>query len=126
MEQNNKKIMAVCYAIFSTLLAYVFSTLVGLLSAISGTIAQYTQGDFVQHVLPVLIGVGLFSFLQFSSKMSTWSEDVVTEIRKVVWRTPKETSQLTVVVCILLLVVGIFLSIVDMISAKVVNYLLTL
>lgn len=126
MEQNNKKIITVLFAIAATLIAYILSTAIELLSAMSGTVARYTQSDFVQHALPVVVGIGLFLYFQLNTKIKTWGDEVVTEIRKVVWRSMKETTQLTIVVCILLVIVGAFLALVDITSAKIVNYLLTL
>ncbi len=126
MEQNNKKIITVLFSATAFLAAYILVTIIELLSAISGVVAQYTQGDFAQHILPVGFGILVFLVLLLNKKIMAWADEVVMEIRKVVWRSMSETTQLTVVVCILLLIVGIFLSVVDITSAKIVNYLLTL
>src|SRR5690606_15735276 len=63
MEQNNKKIITVMFAVAGVLVAIILSTAIELVSAISGTVAQYTQNDFVQHVLPVVAGIATFFVL---------------------------------------------------------------
>ncbi len=126
MEQNNKKLLSVCFAIAAVLIGVLTNTIIELLASASGFVARYVQSDLVQHVVPAASGVVAFLVLQFNSNIVTWGDDVISEIRKVVWRTPKETSALTIVVCIMLLICGLFFAGIDAVSAKIVNYLIML
>lgn len=125
LEQNNKKIMSLAFGITAVMSGYLTNTILEILAAASGTIARLIQNEAVQHGVPVGVGILIFSVLQFNPKILGWADEVISEIRKIVWRSSKEVSALTFVVCIMLLICGLFFAGVDAVSTKLINFLIT-
>lgn len=90
----------------------------GLLIA-AGIAGFYLLSDMptVVRVLSVLAGVGAAAsvawFTQSGRAFYGFSQEAVTEARKVVWPTRKETIQMTGVVILFVIVMALFLWIVD-------------
>jgi len=89
----------------------------------------YLLGDFsfLYRVLGLLVvfGVAIFLFLQTDRGMRALSffKDSRTEVRKVVWPTRAETTQLTITVMIIVFIVGLFLWILDLILSGAFRFI---
>ena len=110
---------------------------------VSKTEVQDSKGDIVKHVLALLIVAGavaafyvyseesllfrvlgmlvalgaaaaLFYFTAPGHQLWTFSQSARTEVRKVVWPTRAETMQTTLIVFVLVLIVGLFLWMLDL------------
>ncbi len=57
-------------------------------------------------------------------KAKKFFSEVATELKKVSWPSRKETVNLTMVVILLMMILGIFLAVVDGILAKIVSKIL--
>jgi preprotein translocase subunit SecE len=90
----------------------------------SGSVAKVLSSDGVRHGIPFLLGLGSILFLQMNVKVRTWSEEVVAEIAKVVWPTRQETVTRTIGVCIMVVVAGAVLGLMDVISGSFIDWLL--
>lgn len=123
MKKDNKKIITLSFVLAAFLTAFVIDVLMETLSAASGTVARALSMDAVAHGLPMIAGLSCFIALQFNSKVVTWADEVVTEISRVVWPSHKDTTAMTIVVCIMLLVAGFSLGIMDFLSNFVVSAL---
>ena len=121
MEQNNKKILTVSYLVAGGLTALVLTILIETFSATFGWVARLMANDLLSHGLPVAIGVAVFFVLQFHKGMNVWADDVVTEIKKVVWPSRKDTVMMTVAVCVMILISAVMLGVFD----KASSFLLT-
>jgi len=126
MDQTNKKVITVSFVIAAVLLAYCTGTVLQLLEASVSAFARLADNDIFTHGLPVAVGLGSFLYLQFNSKTVAWAEEVVTEIRKMVWTPLKDISAITVAVCIMVIISGVLLGLLDFLSSKVLNYLISL
>ena len=90
----------------------------GLLIA-AGIAGFYLFSDMptVVRVVSVLVGLGAAAgvawFTEPGRRFFAFSQDAVTEARKVVWPTRKETMQMTGVVILFVIVMALFLWIVD-------------
>ena len=77
----------------------------------------FSEYSFLYRVLAflVILGVAAFLFLQTGRGERTLSffKDARTEVRKVVWPTRAETTQLTITVMIIVFLVGLFLWLLD-------------
>lgn len=125
MDSNNKKILTVSFALAGALVGLVIGIFIGLLSAAAGKLEPYLQLDLVKHGLPLTLGFLTFALLQFNSKVLTWGEEVIVEIRKVVWPSRKDTAAMTTVVCVMVVISGIILGVFDLCSSFLVNFLVT-
>jgi preprotein translocase subunit SecE len=127
MESANKKILTMCFMLAGLLAAFVFRVLLQSVSpATSGALARALTSDFVVHILPVLIGFGVFLYLQLTKSIVSWADDVVNEIKKVVWPSRKDTVAMTIVVIVMCGISACVIWLFDVASAFFVNYLVTL
>ena len=113
MDKTNSKVLTLSFAMAGALLGITFHFLMKSLAGAFGVIARLSDSDFVRHGFPVLIGIVAFSVLQFNPKVLAWGEDVVVEIRKVVWPSRKETIQTTAAVFAFVLVMAVILYLTD-------------
>ena len=73
--------------------------------------------------MPVVCGFALFAVLQFNPRTLTWGEEVVSEVRKVVWPSGKDTTAMTIVVVIFVLIASAIITTFDYMSATGMNLL---
>lgn len=90
----------------------------------TGALGRFVTQDLVRHGLPVVIGLATFIFLQMNKGIHTWGEEVVTEISRVVWPSRRDTTAMTIVVCVMVLLSGVFFGVLDAVSGAVVSWLL--
>jgi len=101
----------------------------GLLIAV-GIAGFYLLSDMptVVRVLSVLAGLGAAAgvawYTESGKRFFAFSQDAVTEARKVVWPTRKETMQMTGVVILFVVVMALFLWMVDGALTQLVRLLM--
>ncbi|WP_413290339.1 preprotein translocase subunit SecE [Bdellovibrio sp. HCB337] len=123
MEKTNSKIITLSFAIVAFLVGLVVSLLMKAFAGAFAVVARANDVDLIRHGLPLIIGFGLFAYCQFNSKVVAWGDEVVTEVKKVVWPSRKDTTAMTIVVCIMVLISSVIISSFDMISGYVINTL---
>lgn len=121
MDKANSKILTVSYATAAGLLGLTVHLLLKILANAFGFFAQVSGSDAVRHGLPVVVGLVTFAVLQFNPKVNVWAEEVVSEVRKVVWPSRKDTTAMTIVVVIMVLISSVIVSSFDMISGFLIN-----
>jgi preprotein translocase subunit SecE len=127
MESNNNKIATVCFMFAGLLIGIFVWVMMNTAAAIAtGDIGRALSGDLARHGLPALIGFACFIGFQFNKGIVAWSDEVITETRRVVWPSRKDTVAMTVVVCIMLLICGAAFGIMDVVSGSVVDWALHL
>ena len=125
-NSGNKKILTVSFLIAGALFALVFDILLQKFTPLlSGGVAQALSSDFVVHFLPVILGGALFLSLQFNKSILVWGDEVVVEIKRVVWPSRRDSVAMTIVVVIMVLVSAVVIWAFDVASAFFVNYLVT-
>ena len=127
MENNNKKIITMSFMVVGILVWLVTRVLVTTVAGMaSGKIAQALNTDAAMHIIPVVVGVGLFAFLQVNSKIVAWADEVVAELLKIVWPSRKDTTAMTIVVCVMLVIAGFVIGGFDIISGYAIDALLNI
>ena len=58
-------------------------------------------------------------------KIKTFLNEVKTEIRKITWPKPEELKESTTVVIVAVFVITAFISVIDLILTKVINFVMT-
>jgi preprotein translocase subunit SecE len=124
MDKTNSKILTLSYAITGALCGLTLHMLIKSFSAAFGVVARLADSDLVRHGLPVVFGLVVFLFLQLSPGINAWAQDVVSEIRKVVWPTRKETTSMTIVVLIMVLVSSAMISTFDLLSGAIMKWIM--
>lgn len=121
MEKTINKIMMVSFVCAAFLVGYTVQVLNTLLGSSWGAYARLTDSEIVSNLLPIAAGLIFFIYLVSSKKVRQWSQEVIVEISKVVWPSKKETTALTVFVCIFMIFTGILLGIFDYFSSQVIQ-----
>ena len=124
MESTNGKIITVSFMTLGILVGVTVSvfleTLVGITT---GSINRAFANDWVRHGVPVIAGFSVFFGAQFNPKVMSWADEVTSELRRIVWPSRKDTTAMTVVVCIMLLISGLLLGLLDMVSGSFIDWL---
>lgn len=121
MDKTNSKIITVSFAVASALLGLTTHLLIKAFAGAFGVVARFADSDSVTHGLPVAVGIVVFAVLQFNPKILAWGGDVVTEIRKIVWPSRKDTTAMTIVVVIMVLISSVIISTFDLVSGFLIN-----
>jgi preprotein translocase subunit SecE len=124
MENTNSKILTLSFAVMAALLGFTLHLLIKIFAGAFGVVARMADSDLVRHGVPVITGFALFALFQFNPKIKAWSEDVVQEIRKVVFPARKDVTFMTISAIIM---VGIMTAIIwsfDMVSGYVLKVLM--
>ncbi len=123
MGTDNKKIITMSFLTAGILAALVVSLLMDVAASAFGVVARLQDNQVFRHGLPVVLGLAVFGVFQFRPALNVWADEVVSEIRKVVWPSRKDTMGMTMVVCILVVMSGIVVFGFDWVAAFVVEKL---
>jgi preprotein translocase subunit SecE len=127
MENSNKKMITLSFMITGILAWLIVKVLITTAAGmVSGKAAQMLNTDMALHFVPVLWGVAVFAILQMSPKIVAWADEVVSELMRIVWPSRKDTTAMTIVVCVMLLICGFIIGGFDIISSYAIDALLNL
>ncbi len=121
MDNSNKKIITVSFVIVGFLAAAMLDVVLTAVSAHVGAVARFRALPIVHHGLPVAMGVLVFLILQLNGRIVIWADECVAEVRKVVWPSRKDTTAMTIVVCIMLVVAGVCFGLFDYVSGNLIK-----
>ena len=124
IKSENLKIVTVSFLILSFLAGFVTKVLFETLAVAFGSVAQFYNRDIFYHGVPLAVAFGCFLFFQFKPDVRELADEVVTEVRKVVWPTKKELYAMTSVVCLILVVSGVVLGLFDLAAGTTIKFFL--
>ena len=125
MENSNRKIVTICFMLTAILIGIVVAVLMETLSAVgTGAFGRVVSNEWLRHGLPFAVGLIVFLALQMNAGIASWSDDVVAEIRRIVWPSRRDTFSMTLVVCIMLLISGALLGLLDVLSGTFIDWFL--
>lgn len=125
MDKANSKILTLSFALAAALVGFTVHLLIKIFAGAFGVVARAADTDIIRHGLPVATGLILFALLQFNPKVLAWGEEVVTEVRKIVFPSRKDTTAMTIVVIIMVFISSIIISFFDFISSYIINTLIS-
>ena len=124
-QSSTNKTITISFMLAGVLVGIFVAVLCETIAALAtGGIGRFFAQDLVRHGLPVLVGFVVFIVLQTNKGIHAWADEVVTEISRVVWPSRKDTSAMTVVVCGMVLLSGLFFGVLDAVSGAIVSWLL--
>lgn len=123
MDKNNAKILTLCYLAVAAVGAYSTGLLIEALASIIPGLATLASHDYVQHGLPIVLGLSVFATLQFNKNVNIYCDEVITELKKIVWPSRRDTTAMTIVVCVIVVIAGFCLAIFDGMSGYLVGQL---
>jgi preprotein translocase subunit SecE len=124
MENSNSKILTLSFALAAGISGLIVHLLIKSFSAAFGIVARMADSDLVRHGVPVFVGFAVFLALQFTPQVKTWSDEVVTEVRKVVWPSRKDTTAMTIVVLIMVAISSVIISSFDFASGMFLKWIM--
>ena len=124
MDKSNSKILTLSFAMAAALIGFTVHLLIKAFSGAFGVVARATDSDLARHGLPIAAGLLVFAVLQFNPKTLVWGEEVVTEVRKVVFPPRKDVTAMTIVVVVMVLISSVIISAFDLFSAFFINHIL--
>lgn len=124
MEKTNSKILTLSFAIAAALVGLTAHLLIKAFSGAFGVVARFADTDMVRHGLPIALAFVTFALLQFNPRVTSWAEEVVLEVRKIVWPSRKDVTAMTIVCVVMVLISSVIISSFDMISGFFINYLM--
>ncbi|KYG65918.1 preprotein translocase subunit SecE [Bdellovibrio bacteriovorus] len=124
MDKANSKILTISFATAAILVALTTSLLIKAFAGAFGVVARMTDSDAVRHGFPIVLGLVVFSVLQFNPKVLAWGEEVVTEVRKIVWPSRKDVTAMTIACVIMVLISSVIISTFDLVSGFIINHLM--
>ena len=124
LKPENVKIVSVCFIALAFLSAWTAKALFENLSAGFGFFAGFYSMDVFRHGVPIISGALVFLWLQLGEKRRKLADEVVTEVKKVVWPGKKELYSMTLLVCVILIFSGLVLGAFDFIAGSSVRFLM--
>lgn len=124
MDKTNSKILTVSFALLSALVGLTFGLLLKVFAGAFGIVARFADSDVMRHGLPVGLGLILFFVLQFHPKVVAWADDVVSEIRKIVWASRKDTTAMTIAVLMMVVISAFVITTLDFVAGFFINKLM--
>jgi preprotein translocase subunit SecE len=120
-DQTNSKIMTMAFVAAGFLAALIVQVLFENFSVTFAPVARLHANETVRHALPIGVGLLVFALLQFNSKVRTWADECIAEVRKVVWPSRKDTIAMTIVCCVMVVIVGVLLGAFDFASQHLIK-----
>jgi preprotein translocase subunit SecE len=124
MENSNSKILTLSFALAGAISGVVVHLLIKSFSAAFGVVARLADSDLVRHGLPVFVGLAVFVGLQFSPKVKSWADEVIVEVKKVVWPSQKDTTAMTIVVLVMVAISSVIISAFDFASGMLLKWIM--
>lgn len=124
MNKSNSKYVTLAFLAIAVVVAVTLSELISALAGAFAFMAKLSSYDIFKHGFPFLIAVVLFLSLQLNKKVHVWAEEVIVEIKKVVWPSIKDTRGMTIVVIVMVFISSIIISVFDLLSGFALNQLI--
>lgn len=121
MENDNKKIVTLVAVASGFVFAFVLEILLESLAASFTWIVQLRGNEAVKHGLPLATGFIVFGILQFHPRIKIWLEEVIAEIRKIVWPSQKDATAMTIVCCVMVVIAGLGFGLFDYLSSQLMK-----
>jgi len=122
-DKTNSKVMMMSFVGAGLLAAVVVRVLFNVLGGMFAVVERYRSIDLVNHGLPVFVGLTTFGILFLNPKIRVWADEVISEIRKIVWPSKRDTTITTVAVCVMVVVAGVGLSLIDYVSSLLIKWI---
>ena len=124
IKPENLKIVTVSFIGMSFLSAFITRVIFETLAVAFGSFANLYSMDVFRHGAPITVGLITFLVFQLHKPYQKLADEVVTEVRKVVWPGKKELYSMTILVCVILIFSGLFLGAFDLIAGTSIRFLM--
>lgn len=122
-DKTNQKVMMLSFVIAALLSMVVSRVLFDTLGGMFAVVERWRSIEALKHGVPLAIAAAVFLNLQLNPKVRVWADEVISEIRKIVWPSQRETVATTVAVCVMVVVAGLGLSVIDYVSSMLIKWI---
>ena len=120
-DKNNQNVVNFAFVLVGFIAYFISGVLLEVFAGTFGAVARIRNIDAVKHGLPVSLGLIVFFVLFLNPKVQAWADEVVTEVRKVVWPSRKDTTAMTIVCCVMVVAAGIGLGVFDLLASQLIK-----
>jgi preprotein translocase subunit SecE len=124
MESQNQKWVNLSFLAASIMLGYVVSLVGGRVVAIYDLETRVRNIELYLRIASVVAGIILFVGFYRNEKINRYMNEVVTELSRVTWPSPKETGSATFVVIIMVIISGVILGLLDYCWVQLMKWIL--
>lgn len=122
-DKTNKKIISVSFVVAGLLVGIVARVLFDTLGGMFAVVERFRSIEGLKHGLPIVAGIATAMVLFLNPKVRVWADEVVSEIRKIVWPSQRDTTVTTTAVCVMVVVAGLGLSVIDYVSSILIKWI---
>jgi preprotein translocase subunit SecE len=120
-ENNNQSIVTFAFVVLGFIAYGITWVLFELLAETFGPVAALRSQELWKNGIPVAVGALVTLILITGKKSNTVADEAVTELRKVVWPSRKDTIAMTTVCCVMVVIAGIGFGIFDFLASQVIK-----
>lgn len=113
MESQHQKWVNLSYLAIAILFGYIISSVAGKIVGAYDLEARVRNIELILRGISVLAGAILFVGLYRNEQANQFMNEVVVELSRVTWPTPKDTTSATMVVIIMVIISGMVLGFLD-------------
>ncbi len=121
---DNRKLILAFYMVCSAVLWFLSRSFIEWTYHTFYAIRRYAAVGVLREMLPVVLGIALFTILLRHPRANTVMDEVVSELRKVTWPSKDDVMKSTTVVLICILIASFILAGFDLLWGQVIGYLL--
>lgn len=122
-DKTNRKVMMISFVTAGFLALIVSRVLFDTLGGMFAPVERLRSIEGLKHGIPLVIAFATFLSLQLNPKIREWADEVISEIRKIVWPSQRDTVAQTVAVCVMVVVAGLGLSVIDYVSSMLIKWI---
>lgn len=120
-EKSNQSIVNFAFVVSGFLAYLVVAVLFETLAETFGPVARLRNIEAVKHGIPVAAGLITFLALFLNKRVHVFADECVTEVRKVVWPSQRDTTAMTIVCCVMVVVAGIGFGVFDFFASQLIK-----
>jgi len=124
MESQHQKWVNLSFLFAAILLGYIVFSFSGKIVAIYDLETRVRNVELVLRGISLLAGALLFFGLYRSERTNQFMNEVVVELTRVIWPTPRDTVSATFVVIVMVLISGIILGLLDYVWIQLMKWVL--
>ncbi len=120
-EKSNQSIINFAFVALGFLAYFITAVLFETFAGAFGVVARFRNIEAAKHGLPVAVGIAVFLALFLNKNVHVFVDEAVTEVRKVVWPSRKDTTAMTLVCCVMVVMAGLGLGAFDFLASQLIK-----
>jgi preprotein translocase subunit SecE len=120
-ESNNQSLVNSAFVAMGFIAYLVVAILFESLAGTFGPVARVRNIEWIKHGLPIALSLATFFGLFLNKQAYTYADEAVTEVKKVVWPSRKDTTAMTIVCCVMVVLAGIGFGVFDVLASQLVQ-----